>query len=104
MHRVKSYSDDNLLETIWKNYFETREISCYTTWVHGLFLLPLFIVEFLKTCTSHIENDDDFNWPFKKLRDKKYTVYYRITQLDTHSTINLPAQKYIVWSFNEKNA
>jgi len=27
---------------------------------------------------------------------KKYTVYYRITQLDTHSTINLPAQKYIV--------
>ena len=68
------------------------------------FFLPLFIVEFLKTCTSHIENADDFNWPFKKLRDKKYTVYYRITQLDTHSTINLPAQKYIVWSFNDKNA
>jgi hypothetical protein len=28
--------------------------------------------------------------------EMKNTLYYRITQLDTHSTINLPAQKYIV--------
>jgi hypothetical protein len=43
------------------------------------------------------------NYEIKNMYTTEY-VYYRIAQLDTHSTINLPAQKYIVRSFNDKNA